>query len=227
MQTESRRDIKVPTPNNNGGIYKRFFKRGIDIIASSLGIIILFPVFAIMCLLVRTKLGSPIFFVQERVGKDNKVFKMMKFRTMTDEKDENGNLLPNEKRLTPFGKKLRGLSLDEIPELFNILKGDMSLIGPRPLPVRYLPLYSQEQLKRHTVIPGLSGWAQVNGRNTVSWEARFKFDIWYVENCSFLLDMRILFLTFYKVFKKEGIYQGEGVVMEAFKGSAERREESC
>ncbi|EHA6440006.1 sugar transferase [Clostridium perfringens] len=193
-------------------------KRIIDLVASFIGVIILFPIFVVVAILVKTKLGSPIFFKQKRIGKNNEEFEMIKFRTMTDEKDKLGNLLPNEERLTKFGKVLRSTSLDEIPELINVLKGDMSLVGPRPLPVRYLPLYSSEQLKRHNVLPGITGWAQVNGRNSITWSEKFALDLWYVENFNIILDFKILFLTVYKVFKRDGINQNDNTVMEAFNG---------
>ena len=195
-----------------------YIKRIIDLVASFIGVIILFPIFGVVAILVKTKLGSPIFFKQKRIGKNNEEFEMIKFRTMTDEKDKLGNLLPNEERLTKFGKMLRSTSLDEIPELINVLKGDMSLVGPRPLPVRYLPLYSSEQLKRHNVLPGITGWAQVNGRNSITWSEKFALDLWYVENFNIILDFKILFLTVYKVFKRDGINQNDNTVMEAFNG---------
>lgn len=198
--------------------YQFFIKRIFDICIALGGIIFLLPVIVIVAILVRTKLGSPIIFTQERVGKDNKIFKMMKFRTMRDGVDKMGNILPDEKRLTPFGKKLRASSLDELPELINILKGDMSLIGPRPLLVDYLPLYSKEQIRRHDVMPGLTGWAQINGRNALSWEKKFKLDIFYVDNWSLKLDFKIFILTFYKLFRREGISQDGHVTMEFFTG---------
>ena len=194
-------------------------KRSIDILASLIGIILLLPILLIVAILVRCKLGSPIFFTQDRVGKDNKIFKMIKFRTMTDKRDKFGELLPDEERLTSFGKFLRSTSIDELPELINVLKGDMSLVGPRPLLVKYLPLYSEEQLKRHRVRPGITGLAQVNGRNTISWTEKFKLDVAYVENYSFLLDIKILFLTIYKVLKRDDINQSETETMEAFNGN--------
>lgn len=198
--------------------YQFFIKRILDICIALGGLIFLFPVILLVAILVKTKLGSPIIFTQERVGKDNKVFKMMKFRTMRDGVDKLGNILPDEERLTPFGKKLRASSLDELPELINILKGDMSLVGPRPLLVDYLPLYSKEQIRRHDVMPGLTGWAQINGRNALSWERKFELDIFYVDNWSLKLDFKIFFLTFYKLFKKEGISQDGHVTMEFFTG---------
>ena len=172
-------------------------KRWFDILVSLMGLIVFLPILLLVSILVRTKLGSPIFFTQDRVGKDNKIFKMIKFRTMTDARDKFGELLSDEERLTSFGKFLRSSSLDELPELINVLKGDMSLVGPRPLLEKYLPLYSEEQIKRHNVKPGITGWAQVNGRNSISWTEKFKLDVFYVENYSFLFDIKILFLTYY------------------------------
>lgn len=188
---------------NRKGQY--FIKRGFDIIAALGGLIVFSPIIIIVALLVRFNLGSPILFTQDRVGKDNKIFKMMKFRTMKDGVDKDGNLLPDNERLTSFGKLLRSTSLDELPELINILKGDMSLIGPRPLLVEYIPLYSEEQKRRHDVLPGLTGWAQINGRNAISWNEKFKLDVYYVDNWSIGLDLKIFFLTFYKLFKRDGI----------------------
>ena len=175
--------------------------------------------YLIVGLLVHTKLGDPILFTQERPGKNEKIFKMYKFRTMTNEKDENGNLLPDVVRLTSFGKFLRSTSLDELPELINILKGDMSIVGPRPLLVKYLPLYNEEQKHRHDVRPGLTGWAQVNGRNTISWEDKFKYDVEYTNNVTFLNDMKIILMTVLKVFKREGISSDTSVTMEEFRGT--------
>ncbi len=196
-----------------------FIKRIFDVAISILGLIILLPMLIIIALIIKIKLGKPIFFIQERVGKRNKIFKMIKFRTMKDIKDENGKVLPDEKRHTTIGKTLRALSLDEIPELINVIKGDMSLVGPRPLLKEYLSLYSQEQLRRHQVLPGITGWAQINGRNAISWTEKFKLDIWYVCNWSLLLDLKILFLTIYKVIKKDGINQDDNITMEYFNGS--------
>ncbi len=193
-------------------------KRLIDFTASLVGLIILSPIFIIVAILVAVKLGTPVFFTQERPGKNGKIFKMMKFRSMTNDKDENGNLLPNNVRLTPFGKWLRASSLDEIPGLINVLKGDMSLVGPRPLRVHYLPLYSEFENRRHEVKPGITGWAQVNGRNAISWEEKFKLDVWYVDNKSLLLDIKILFLTVLKVIKKDGITHQNDAAMPEFKG---------
>ena len=196
----------------------RAIKRLFDIVAALGGLIVLSPIILIVAILVRTNLGSPIIFTQERIGKDNKKFKMMKFRSMKNATDKNGELLSDEQRLTKFGKVLRSLSLDELPELINILKGEMSLIGPRPLLVEYLPLYSERQLKRHDVTPGLTGWAQINGRNSLSWKGKFELDIYYVENWSLYLDIKIFFMTFGKLFKREGISQEGNVTMEKFTG---------
>lgn len=186
-------------------MYKKYVKRILDILISLVGLIILSPVFLIVAILVKIKLGSPIFFKQERPGKDEKIFKLYKFRSMSDKKDENGKLLPDKERLTKFGKILRSTSLDELPELFNILKGDMSLIGPRPLAVCYLPYYNEKEKHRHDVRPGLTGLAQINGRNALNWEERFAYDIEYINNITFMNDMKIFFKTFIKVFKKEDI----------------------
>ncbi len=204
-------------------IYK-YIKRILDIISSLLAIIILSPLLAVTAVLVKTKLGSPVLFKQERPGKDEKIFTLMKFRTMTDERDENGELLPDEVRLTKFGKFLRSTSIDELPELFNILKGDMSVIGPRPLLVEYIPRYNGHQHRRHEVRPGLSGWAQVNGRNTVSWEDKFDMDVYYVDNYSFAMDVKILFMTVLNVLKKEGISSETSATMEVFMGTPEKEE---
>lgn len=186
-------------------MYKKIIKRFLDILISLFGLIILSPVFLIVAILVRIKLGSPVFFKQERPGKDEKIFKLYKFRSMSNKKDENGKLLPDKERLTRFGKILRSTSLDELPELFNILKGDMSLIGPRPLAVSYLPYYNEKEKHRHDVRPGLTGLAQINGRNALNWEERFKYDIEYVNNITFMNDIKIFFKTFIKVLKKEDI----------------------
>lgn len=194
-------------------------KRSFDIIFSLTVLIMLSPIFLIIAILVKIKLGGPIFFVQERIGMYNRPFKMYKFRTMRNTKDSSGNLLSDNERLTKFGKVLRSTSLDELPEFFNILRGEMSLIGPRPLLPEYLPLYSGEQIKRHNVLPGLTGWAQVNGRNSISWTEKFKLDVWYVENWSLKLDLKIFFLTIVKVIKREDINQESTVTMEAFNGN--------
>ncbi|MGU8248923.1 sugar transferase [Clostridium perfringens] len=195
-----------------------FIKRTFDIGAALGGLIIFSPIIIVVAILVRINLGSPILFTQDRVGKDNKIFKMLKFRTMKDGVDKEGNLLPDSERLTNFGKALRSTSLDELPELINILKGDMSLIGPRPLLVEYLPLYSKEQKRRHDVLPGLTGWAQINGRNAISWREKFKLDVYYVDNWSVGLDIKIFFLTFYKILKRDGINQNDNITMQKFDG---------
>ena len=191
-------------------------KRLLDITISLIALIFLLPLMLLIYLLVIINLGSPAFFLQERVGKDNKIFKMIKFRTMKNSTDKNGNLLSDNERVTKFGSFLRSFSLDELPELINILKGDMSLVGPRALLVKYLGLYNDEQIRRHEVLPGLTGWAQINGRNSITWSEKFKLDVWYVDNWS---DIKIFFLTFWKVLKREGINQSESVTMEYFNGS--------
>lgn len=186
-------------------MYRKFFKRFLDIIISLIFILCFWWLYIVITILVRIKLGSPVLFKQDRPGLNEKIFKMYKFRTMTDEKDKSGNLLPDAERLTKFGKFLRSTSLDEIPEFFNILRGDMSLIGPRPLLVEYLNYYTNDEKKRHNVRPGISGWAQVNGRNSLSWEEKFRYDIEYVEKLSFLFDFKIVLLTIKKVLKREDI----------------------
>ena len=196
-----------------------WIKRLFDITVSLFGLIILSPVMIITSIIVMINLGSPIFFKQKRVGKDNKEFEMIKFRTMKDAVDKQGNQLSDELRLTKVGQVLRSLSIDELPELFNILKGDMSLIGPRPLLVQYLPLYNERQIRRHEVLPGLTGLAQVSGRNNLTWNEKFELDVYYVENWSLKLDIKIFFLTFYKVFKREGISQEGQATAEYFNGS--------
>lgn len=193
-------------------------KRLLDITISLIALIFLLPLMLLIYLLVIINLGNPAFFLQERVGKDNKIFKMIKFRTMKNSTDKNGNLLSDNERVTKFGSFLRSFSLDELPELINILKGDMSLVGPRALLVQYLGLYNDEQIRRHEVLPGLTGWAQINGRNSITWSEKFKLDVWYVDNWSLWLDIKIFFLTFWKVLKREGINQSESVTMEYFNG---------
>lgn len=195
-----------------------FVKRLLDITISLIALIFLLPLMSLIYLLVIINLGSPAFFLQERVGKDNKIFKMIKFRTMKNSTDKNGNLLSDNERVTKFGGFLRSFSLDELPEVINILKGDMSLVGPRALLVQYLGLYNDEQIRRHEVLPGLTGWAQINGRNSITWSEKFKLDVWYVDNWSLWLDIKIFFLTFWKVLKREGINQSESVTMEYFNG---------
>ena len=206
---------------HKASFYEKYIKRLMDIVLSGGALIVLSPVLLVTAILVRTKLGSPVIFCQERPGKDEKVFKLYKFRSMTDQRDACGNLLPDEVRLTKFGKLLRSTSLDELPELWNILRGDMSIVGPRPLLVRYLPRYNEEQKHRHDVRPGLTGWAQVNGRNAISWEEKFRLDVWYVENLSFWVDMKTIFLTVKKVFCREGISSETAATMEEFMGTKE------
>lgn len=209
--------------DSKGGFYRRFIKRPMDFILSLMAIVALSPVLLVVTILVRTKLGSPVFFKQKRPGLNETVFMMYKFRTMTDERDENGELLPDSVRLTKFGKILRSTSLDELPELFNILKGDMSIIGPRPLLVQYLPLYNGHQKRRHEVRPGLSGLAQVSGRNAISWEDKFNLDVEYVDSVSFIGDWKIIFLTIKKVFVREGINSETAATAEPFKGTKKER----
>lgn len=200
-------------------VYKFFVKRCLDFVLSLLALILLSPVLLIVAVLVRIKLGTPVIFKQERPGRNEKIFRMYKFRTMTDQKDSEGRLLPDEIRLTSFGKKLRSTSLDELPELFNILKGDMSIVGPRPLLVRYLPLYNERQRHRHDVRPGFTGLAQVNGRNSISWEEKFEWDIKYIQHITFLGDVKIILKTIKTVIRRDGISSETSVTMEEFKGS--------
>jgi sugar transferase EpsL len=197
----------------------RLSKRIFDLLIASLGLIILSPFFIVIAILVRIFLGTPILFRQTRPGCKGKPFTVYKFRTMTDARDTQGNLLSDEIRLTRFGKFLRSLSLDELPELFNILRGEMSLVGPRPLLMEYLPLYSPEQMRRHNVHPGLTGWAQVNGRNAIDWPTRFALDVWYVDHWSFWLDIKIIFMSLWKVIKRENINQPGQATIEYFKGN--------
>lgn len=213
LEFRQKRSIK------RGNMYQKYIKRGLDFMLSLIASIILSPVILIVAVLVRVKLGSPVLFKQQRPGKNEKIFNMYKFRTMTDERDENGELLPDEVRLTKFGKTLRSTSLDELPELFNIVKGDMSIVGPRPLLVRYLPLYNERQKHRHDVRPGFTGLAQVNGRNSISWEEKFEWDVKYVEHVTFLEDCRIILKTVGVVLKRDGINSASAATMEEFKGS--------
>ena len=201
------------------GIYEKYIKRPQDFCCALAAIIVLSPVMAVTALLVRIKLGTPVLFKQERPGLNGKIFTLYKFRTMTDEKDSEGNLLPDEVRLTSFGKKLRSTSLDELPELINILNGDMSVVGPRPLLVRYLPLYNEHQARRHEVRPGFTGYAQVHGRNAISWEEKFDLDVEYVDHVTFLGDWKIIFQTVKTVLKREGISSETAATMEEFKGN--------
>ena len=202
------------------GIYERFFKRAFDIILSLLAVILFFWLFAIVALLVRVKLGKPVLFRQERPGKDEKIFMLYKFRTMTDKRDKDGQLLPDDMRLTKFGRLLRKSSLDELPEMFNILKGEMSFVGPRPLLVRYLPRYSAKQRRRHEVRPGLTGYAQVNGRNLLSWDEKFALDVEYVDTISFFMDLKIVCKTVGSVLMRKGISQEGSATMEEFMGNS-------
>ena len=201
-------------------MYRNYIKRSIDVAIVIVILLIILPVLlGVIFLLYFTNKGSGVFFFQERPGKNGKIFKVIKFKTMTDELDQQGNLLPDEKRLTKVGKFIRSVSVDELPQLINVLMGDMSLIGPRPLLPQYLPLYNKEQARRHEVRPGITGWAQVNGRNAISWTRKFELDVWYVDHCSFLLDLKIIVLTIKKVFVREGISSDTSVTMEPFTGN--------
>lgn len=210
----------METKHKPYGPYEKYFKRPLDLFCGLAAVTVFWWLYLILAILVRVKLGSPVLFTQERPGKDEKIFKLYKFRTMTDDRDENGNLLPDEVRLTRFGKMLRATSLDELPEAFNIIKGEMSVIGPRPLLVKYLPRYSPEQHRRHEVRPGLSGYAQVHGRNTVSWQDKFRMDITYVDHITFLGDMKIIWDTVMVAFvRRDGIASESSVTMEEFMGN--------
>ncbi|MBF6597929.1 MAG: sugar transferase [Fermentimonas sp.] len=201
-------------------MYKRYIKRIFDFILSLIGFIVISPIFIILLIwLTIVNKGAGALFFQERPGKDERIFKVIKFKTMTDERDASGNLLPDAQRLTKVGRFVRSTSLDEIPQLLNVIKGDMSLIGPRPLLVQYLPLYNDAQRRRHEVRPGITGWAQVNGRNAISWTQKFEYDVWYVDNISLSLDVKILVRTIMKVFKREGISSDTSSTMEAFRGN--------
>ncbi len=219
MQTQVRTNTSQ-VKTRQGGLYRRFFKRPLDFILALFALIVLSPVFLVVAVLARFKLGSPVIFKQKRPGLNEKIFTMYKFRTMTDERDENGELLPDSVRLTKFGRWLRSTSLDELPELFNILKGDMSIVGPRPLLAHYLPLYNTHQKRRHEVRPGLSGLAQISGRNAISWEDRFDLDVEYVDNVSLIVDWKIIFLTLKKVLVREGISSDSSATMEPFQGTS-------
>lgn len=201
------------------GTYERVFKRPLDVCCSGLALVVLSPVMGVTALLVRSKLGSPVLFTQDRPGKDEKIFKLYKFRTMTDERDENGELLPDEARLTKFGRILRSTSLDELPSLINILRGDMSVVGPRPLLVRYLPRYNERQRHRHDVRPGLTGYAQSHGRNSITWEEKFEMDVYYTEHISFMMDVSIILQTVKCVLLREGISSETSATMEEFMGT--------
>jgi lipopolysaccharide/colanic/teichoic acid biosynthesis glycosyltransferase len=200
-------------------MYKVFFKPLSDRFFALLLLLLISPILIIVGLSILSTIGSPIFFRQKRPGKDGTIFNIFKFRTMSNEKDSTGKLLPDEERLKGFGKTIRSLSLDELPQLINVLKGEMSFIGPRPLLVEYLPLYSEQQKKRHDVLPGISGWAQINGRNTITWEEKFELDCFYVDNISFKMDMKIVLMTIQKVLKRDGVSSGSSVTMEKFRGS--------
>lgn len=201
-------------------MYRSFLKRLIDFSLVFCALVICFPILFIITLWLHfANKGAGVFFLQNRPGRDGKIFKVIKFKTMTDERDSKGNLLPDEQRLTKVGKFVRSTSIDELPQLINVLKGDMALIGPRPLLPQYLPLYSKEQARRHEVRPGITGWAQVNGRNAISWTKKFELDVWYVDHCSFLLDLKIFLLTIRKVFVREGISSDTSATMEPFTGN--------
>lgn len=201
-------------------MYKKFFKRVIDFIVVFCALSIIWPILLIITLWLHfANKGAGAFFLQERPGKDGRIFKVIKFKTMTDERDDAGNLLPDEQRLTKVGKLVRSTSIDELPQLINVLKGNMALVGPRPLLPQYLPLYNKEQARRHEVRPGITGWAQCHGRNAISWSKKFELDVWYVDHCSFLLDLKICFMTIKKVFVREGISSDTSVTMEPFTGN--------
>ena len=215
------REVSVMATSRKPGIYEKYFKRALDVVSSGLALIVLSPVMGVTALLVKIKLGSPVLFLQERPGKDEKIFQIQKFRTMTDAKGADGKLLPDEQRLTKFGKFLRSTSLDELPELWNILRGDMSVVGPRPLLVRYLPRYNERQRHRHDVRPGLTGYAQSHGRNAVSWEDKFEMDVYYTENLSFWMDVSIILQTVKSVLLRDGISSETSATMEEFMGTEE------
>lgn len=202
-------------------MYNNFIKRILDFLTAALILLFMSPIFLITFVVLSIANGGSAFFFQKRPGKDERIFKIVKFKSMNDKKGPDGELLPDAERITKFGKFVRKTSLDELPQLWNVLKGDMSIIGPRPLLIRYLPLYNAEQKKRHNVRPGITGWAQVNGRNTISWEQKFEYDVWYVENISFIVDAKIFFMTFLKVFKGSDISSATHATMEDFEGSPE------
>ena len=200
-------------------MYRLFIKRLLDVVLSGVALVLLSPVYLVLAILIRMKLGSPVIFHQERPGKDGKIFKVIKFKTMTDERDADGNLLPDADRLTKVGRFVRSTSIDELPQLINVLKGEMSLIGPRPLLPQYLPLYSPEQARRHEVRPGITGWAQCHGRNAITWTEKFKLDVWYVDNISLLTDIKVIFITVIKVLKRSDINMSANDTMEDFDGT--------
>ena len=214
--------MPIATTHRPYGPYEKYFKRPLDVLLSGTALVVLSPVMGLTAFLVGRKLGCPVLFTQDRPGKNEKIFKMYKFRSMTEERDAEGNLLPDGVRLTKFGRVLRSTSLDELPELWNIFKGDMSIVGPRPLLVKYLPLYNEEQHHRHDVRPGLTGYAQVHGRNALTWEEKFRMDVWYANNISFLLDVNVFFKTIKTVLRRDGINSGASATMEEFKGSMQR-----
>lgn len=221
MTTEKVREKQTVEAPHKKGVYEKYIKRPVDFILSLVALIVLSPILLIVAVLVRIKLGSPVIFKQQRPGLNGEIFNMYKFRTMTDERDGNGELLPDEERLKEFGKKLRSTSLDELPELWNIVRGDMSLIGPRPLLVKYLPRYNAHQARRHEVRPGVTGYAQVNGRNSITWEKKFDLDVEYVDNLTFWRDVQIILKTLKTVLMREGISSDSSVTMEEFAGSNE------
>lgn len=221
MTTEKVREKQTVEAPHKKGVYEKYIKRPVDFILSLVALIVFSPILLIVAVLVRIKLGSPVIFKQQRPGLNGEIFNMYKFRTMTDERDENGELLPDEERLKEFGKKLRSTSLDELPELWNIVRGDMSLIGPRPLLVKYLPRYNAHQARRHEVRPGVTGYAQVNGRNSITWEKKFDLDVEYVDNLTFWRDVQIVLKTLKTVLAREGISSDSSVTMEEFAGSKE------
>lgn len=221
MTEEKVREKQMVESPHRKGVYERYIKRPLDFVLSFIALIILSPILLITAILVRTKLGSPVIFKQERPGLNGEIFNMYKFRTMADARDECGNLLSDDERLTDFGKKLRSTSIDELPEFWNIVRGDMSLIGPRPLLVKYLPRYNAHQARRHEVRPGVTGYAQVNGRNSITWEKKFDLDVEYVDNVTFAGDLKIIFKTIKTVLMRDGINSDNSVTMEEFAGSKE------
>ncbi len=219
MQKELKVGTEMTMVSKKSGIYQNYIKRVLDIVCSLLALIVLFPFLIIIAMLVRINMGSPIFFFQKRIGKGGKEFTLYKFRIMTEEKDENGEYLPDKLRLTPFGRKLRSMSIDELPQLFNILKGEMSVIGPRPLPVNFMKYYTKGEKRRHEVKPGLSSITGISGRNAMSWEKKFEKDVWYVDHVSFFLDCKIILKTIVAVLKKEGVHDLSGGTREFFFGT--------
>ena len=219
MHKELKMNTEIVMASKRPGIYRNYIKRLLDIFCSLLALFVLFPFLVIVVILVRINLGSPVFFFQKRIGKDGKEFTLYKFRIMTEEKDENGEYLPDKVRLTPLGRKLRSMSIDELPQLLNILKGEMSVIGPRPLPVSFMEFYTEEEKRRHEIKPGLSSITGISGRNTMSWKEKFEKDVWYADHVSFLLDCKIVIKTIVVVLKREGIYDASGGTREKFLGT--------